>query len=98
MLILLTLMLGFKLVNGQESNIKDIILLLLSLLYNDFNSSNKVKWKRHYTRFSITTKAGSHNYPFHYRNTSHSYTGSIPAAATSAVPVAVTAALKLKCP
>lgn len=59
-------MLGFKPVNGQESNIRDIILVLLSLLYNDLNSSNKVKWKRHYTRFSITAEAGSHNYPFHY--------------------------------
>jgi len=47
---------------------------------------------------SITAEAGSHNYPFHYWNTSHSYTGRIPAAATSAIPVAATAALKLKCP
>lgn len=87
---------------GQENTIRDVILELLSLLYNDLNSSNKVKWKRHYTRFSITAEAGSHNYPFHYWNTSHSYTGRIPAADTSAIHVviaaAITAALQLKCP
>jgi len=47
-------MLGFRLVNGQESTIRDIILVLLSLLYNDLNSSNKVKWKRHYTSFNYS--------------------------------------------
>ena len=64
-------MLGFKLSHGQESNIRGITLVLLPFLYSGLNLGNKVKWKRLYTQFSIIAKAGSHNYPSHYRDALH---------------------------
>lgn len=64
-------MLGFKLLYGQESNIREITLVLLSFVYSGLNLGNKVKWKRLYTQFSIIAKAGSLNYPFHYRDALH---------------------------